>query len=44
MVYIPSDYVPATVPEDEKYEGTDLDPNVIAGNKVVLLSERAILT
>ena len=43
-MYIPSDFVPATVPEDEKYEGTDLDSNVMAGKKLILLCGRAILT
>jgi hypothetical protein len=32
MVFIPEDYVPAAVPEDGQYEGTDLDPNVLKSN------------
>ncbi len=31
MVYIPPDFKAATVPEDEAYEGAELDDGVRAG-------------
>jgi len=30
MVEIDAEFVPATIPDDEVYEGTDVDPNVMA--------------
>ncbi|KAJ3572425.1 hypothetical protein NPX13_g5052 [Xylaria arbuscula] len=45
MVYIPPNFEPATVPEDEAYEGTELDDAVKAGSfltrKQVYTAEKA---
>ena len=30
MVYVDPEFVVSTIPEDEKYEGTEVDPNVLA--------------
>jgi hypothetical protein len=31
MVYIDPEFEVPTIPEDERYEGTEVDPNVFAG-------------
>jgi hypothetical protein len=31
MVYIDPEFEVPTIPEDERYEGTEVDPNVLAG-------------
>ena len=31
MAYVDPEFVVPTIPDDEKYEGTEVDPNVLAG-------------